>query len=405
MPSTPSAPTQDQWATLHKSADVAESGGEENNTATDFARHWAIAHIAEALVDEANEYVVIFEYLQDIAVLDSPKAPTKIAVYQLKKRTRSSWTKSSLTFIPSSTSKGKKGKKKTAKPQQSKHLKGRSILGKLYHAVHSAAPLAEASGILLTDGHFDVNGTDSGRVAAFSKTPLDKLAKTELEFIGNRLKKEIGDQELRHLGSIHLEQTRMNPAGMREYVRGVVSAFLEKKFPDKPNISGALMEKMLQKFGQLSGVTPACNSLDDLVLHKGFTKTQFVELVKESLPARSWDEKLGSLVADLKAEGVSRKLADRWYERAVTVHTGIVLAPKRALVYDWELARKIAIETVDLPYKSTVEQIVTGLKTEALNRGQEPLNDVELAAVALVAILNVETKSTSTGKKSAEGNQ
>jgi hypothetical protein len=403
MPLTPAEPVQDQWSKLHKSANVAESGGEENNTATDFARHWAIAHIAETLIDEVSEYVILFEYLQDIAVLDSPKTPTEIALYQLKKRIRPSWTKSSLTSITPSGSKKKIPAKKAAKVDPKKHLKGKSILGKLYFAVHSATPLANASGILLTDAHFDIKGLDSKRITAFSKTPLDKLAKTEVEFIGKRLKKELDDQELKHLGSLHIEQTRMNPSGMREYVRGVISAFLEKKFPDKPNVSGALMEKMLQKFGQLSGLTPACNSLDDLVLHKGFTKTQFIKLVTESLPAKSWDEKLSSLVADLKAEGVSRKRADAWHDRAVSVHTGVVLAPQRALIYDWKLAKKIALETVDYSYKSTVEQIINVLRTEALTLGQEPLNDVELAAVALVAILDVKIEFTSSDKKPAEG--
>lgn len=40
---------------------VPESGGEENNTATDFARHWAVVHIAQVLIDEADEYVILFE--------------------------------------------------------------------------------------------------------------------------------------------------------------------------------------------------------------------------------------------------------------------------------------------------------------------------------------------------------
>jgi hypothetical protein len=400
MPSTHPEPTGDQWAKLHRSPDVAESGGEENNTATDFARHWAIAHIAEALIDEADEYVILFEYLQDIAVLDSPHAPTKISLYQLKKRAHPPWTKSSLTARKKPEEWGK-----AVETEKPKHLRGRSILGKLYYAVHSASSLGKASGILLTDGQFNLNGADNQPITAFSKTPIDKLAKAEVEFIGKRLRKELEYQDLTNLGSLHIEQTRMNSAGMREYVRGVISGFLEKNFPGRPTVSGALMEKMLEKFGKLSGLTPACHCLDDLVRHKGFTKSQFIAMVTESIPARSWDEKLCSLTSDLKAEGVSKKLADRWHDRAVSVHTSLVLAPERALVYDWDLAARIAMEAADSSYKSTVEQIVAALRTEALTLGQEPLNDVELAAVALVAILDVKIESTSSDKKLTEGQQ
>jgi hypothetical protein len=55
MASLPLGDTQDQWAKLHKRSDVAESGGEENNTATDFARHWAVAHVAQVLINEVND--------------------------------------------------------------------------------------------------------------------------------------------------------------------------------------------------------------------------------------------------------------------------------------------------------------------------------------------------------------
>jgi hypothetical protein len=399
--------TQDQWAKLHKSPDVAESGGEENNTANDFARHWAIAHIAEALINEVDEYVILFEYLQDIAILDSPQAPTKIALYQMKKRSQPPWTKSSLTATKSSVPKGKKQQAVKSKTgiEGPKSLKGRSILGKLYYAVDSASSLTNASGVLLTDGQFNLNGPDDQRITPYSKTPLNKLCNADVEFLGKQLKKELGSDELTHLGSLQIEQTRMNPAGMREYVRGVISEFLEKKFPHKPNVSGALMERMLQQFGKLSGTTPNCDCLDDLVRYKGFTKTQFINLVTESIPAKSWDEKLASLVADLKAEGVSNKLADKWHDRAVSVHTSVVLTPERALVYDWELVSRIARDTAELSYKSTVEQITDALRTEALTLGREPLNNIELAAVALVAILDVQTESTSSDKELTEGQQ
>lgn len=407
MSSAPSGNTQDQWGKLHRSPDIAESGGEENNTATDFARHWAVAHIAQVLVNEADEYVILFEYLQDIAVLDSPRAPTKIALYQLKKRSSPHWTVSSLTAMKSSASKD--GKEEVAKSQTKargrKGLKGRSILGKLYLAVASASSLGSASGVLLTDCQLDLNGTDGKTIAPFSKTRLEELSEADLAFIGKRLRKEIGKEELAHLGSLQIEQTRMNSAGMREYVRGVISEFLEARFPNKPNVSGAIMEKMLDKFGKLSGTTPVCNCLDDLIHHKGFTKTQFISLVTESIPAKSWDERLASLVADLKAEGVPNRLADRWHDRAVSVHTGIVLAPERALVYDRRLASKIARETTELSYKSAVDQIVSALRTEALTLGLEPLNDIELSAVALGAILDVQTESTSTSQELTEGQQ
>jgi hypothetical protein len=128
-----------------------------------------------------------------------------------------------------------------------------------------------------------------------------------------------------------------------------------------------------------------------------------VNLVADSIPARSWDERLASLVADLKGEGLPNKFADSLHDRAVSVHTSLVLTPQRGLVYDWQLASKIARETAELSYKPVVDQIVSALRTEALTLGLEPLDKTELAAVALVAILDVQTESTSSDQELKKG--
>jgi hypothetical protein len=185
---------QDQWATLHRSPDIAESGGEENNTASDFARHWAITHIVECLVNEASEYVILFEYLQDIAVLDSPESPSKITLYQLKKRSHPHWTRSSLTATKSLVIKETKEKAEQSEPKtkRGKRLKGESILGKLYFAVESASSVGNATGVLLTDCQFDMETADGQRITPFSRTPLDELCESDIQFINKRLEKEIG---------------------------------------------------------------------------------------------------------------------------------------------------------------------------------------------------------------------
>lgn len=52
--------------------EITESGGEHANEGVDFARYWAISALLDKELAGEVDYAIVFEYLQDIAILDSP---------------------------------------------------------------------------------------------------------------------------------------------------------------------------------------------------------------------------------------------------------------------------------------------------------------------------------------------
>ncbi|WP_414158660.1 dsDNA nuclease domain-containing protein [Pseudomonas sp. BNK-45] len=88
---------QDRWSAILNDPEINEIGGENNNEGVDYARYWAMALLVEMETKKTPDYVLLFEYLQDVAVLDKAEMPTAATLYQVKKKNKGNWSKSALT--------------------------------------------------------------------------------------------------------------------------------------------------------------------------------------------------------------------------------------------------------------------------------------------------------------------
>src|SRR5690606_15649053 len=79
------------------SSEYAEVGGSHNQKGIEFQRHWGLVRMFELAEAGQADFLVLFEAIQDIAVLDSATSPTTIAVYQVKKKDRKEWGWGELT--------------------------------------------------------------------------------------------------------------------------------------------------------------------------------------------------------------------------------------------------------------------------------------------------------------------
>ena len=78
----------------------SETGGGHGAKGVDFPRWWAVFRMME--LEKANEpdYLLLFESVQDVAELDSATMPTRVKVYQVKKKDAGTWTWSVLPPKP-----------------------------------------------------------------------------------------------------------------------------------------------------------------------------------------------------------------------------------------------------------------------------------------------------------------
>jgi len=124
----------DELLHLTNRKDLAEVGGGHNQKGIEFQRHWAVMRMFELEQGGAKDFLLLFEAIQDIAILDSSVTPESICVYQIKKKDRKEWAWGDLTMLHKPKELGK-----PYKPGKGKSLSDiqNSPLGKLYATVRA----------------------------------------------------------------------------------------------------------------------------------------------------------------------------------------------------------------------------------------------------------------------------
>jgi hypothetical protein len=105
-----------------------EKSGEDSDSAFAYQKNWAFHQLLKLHLDN-NDYVFVFEYHDDILILDSEE-PSKALFIQVKKSDKTTWTPHRLTTVDEE----KDAPKSTAGSAKKKRIKKKklSILGKLY---------------------------------------------------------------------------------------------------------------------------------------------------------------------------------------------------------------------------------------------------------------------------------
>jgi hypothetical protein len=351
---------------------------------------------------DAGDYALLFEYLQDIAILDSPNAPTRAILLQVKKKARGEWTRTSLC---------RKGAAEdatldvVAEPplaaSPKKGLGGKSPLGKLYLCVDRLQALVPTQGVFVSNAGHTLKQDRGAVPAAHTRLGFDNLHSEDAEYITKRIAAELKQDALPHFARMAIEQSKVSPVAMRETVRGMIDMLLSQKFASLPNVSGRLQEKLLAAFSACSGPKPVSQSLSEVVSHKGFIRSAFTKLLQELASTRSAPEALDTVVDGLKSEGYAPRLADALRTEANRLQIQLMRHPETRETLAWDFvvgeAQKHAHQT---SYISILEAVSSEILKRATARTGGPSNEREAGALALLALIHVDEKPPASSSKS-----
>ena len=104
------------------SVSVRESAGGRTGERYQYQWNWALAHLLE-LHKKGEDYLVAFDYHDDVIDFDSASEPTSIRFYQVKTREKGGWTLAKLLYRA----------RKTKDDPNSKAEYLLSAVGKMYH--------------------------------------------------------------------------------------------------------------------------------------------------------------------------------------------------------------------------------------------------------------------------------
>lgn len=273
--------------------EIAETGGGHNQKGVDFQRAWALSRMFELEEGGADDFLILFEAVQDIAELDSETAPSSICVYQVKKKDRGEWEWSHLTRLPSPGKKRRTGKAVD-------EIKD-SPIGKLYSAVRAFKGL-KSSGIFLSNIGCNVPLASGDNAATSVSCNLSQLDAAYLNLLKAGLESlHEASTSPTNLELIKFMKVPIHPDAPATHLQGVAVAFLNKRSPRHAGQAKSLVDTLLAQVGPLGAKTDSCANFAELRRQRGYSRNQFAAA-------------LGSLeqVPDLVT------LAEVWLQQLVT---------------------------------------------------------------------------------------
>ena len=241
----------------------------------------------------ADDFLILFEAVQDVAELDSETDPSSIRIYQVKKKDRGEWEWSHLTRLPAPARKNRTDK-------TTDEIKD-SPIGKLYSAVLAFKDL-KSSGAFLSNAGCNLPLANGDNAATSVSCDLSQLQAGHLDLL------KAGLESLHEAGAspanpelIRVEKVPINPDAPATHLQGVAVAFLNKRSRRHAGQAKSLVDALLAEVGPLGAKTHSCSNFEELRRQRGYSRGQFASALGSL-------EQLPDLVA----------LAETWLEQLVT---------------------------------------------------------------------------------------
>jgi hypothetical protein len=248
-------------------------GGTHGSKGHDFASFWVIQRVTELEQTKPNDYLFVCEYMQDVAEFDSSTAPTRVHLYQLKKKEDGYWTALTLT--------GQSGKAKKPNPDKP--------IWKLLRHVRTVK-LAQATGAFVTNGKFNVALASGQSSVNDTRIGLDKLDDAH----ASKLRAAIADVEgvspnEIDLAAVELRSEAIAINDLQRHANGVMLEFLSSVAPEHAGQAASLVDTLYVQLKKTARRTEKCASWDELVGRRGFTRARFQKAIEDlkTIPDRA----------------------------------------------------------------------------------------------------------------------
>lgn len=264
-----------------------EQSGSVTADRFDYQRNWAICKLLD-LHKKGDDYVMVFEYHDDISVVDSPTNPQRISFYQVK-------TLKSGTYSISKLIKRDKGKLQ---------FKG-SILGKLYR--HK---------IDFNDGVESLNVISNAKYKVILKAEDDDSRKKETICCSDLHDKEIDkirkalkdehelEEDPAFEGITYLLVSNIPLEYHNEVTQSNLSKFIEEQFPGIKYQALLIYKSIFDEVRLIGNKQVECTSFEELVSKKSISKERFSEMLSIVTKPYELDELGASIETRLNVENV-----------------------------------------------------------------------------------------------------
>jgi hypothetical protein len=285
----------DQLLEVANRPDLRETGGGHNNKGVEFQRHWAVLRMFELTDDGAKDFLLLFEAIQDVAVIDSATQPTSICVYQVKKKDRNEWSWAELTALHEPMSKKLKPLAAVCD----------SPIGKLYASVKALTAFKSTGGFVSNAG-CNLPLVDCTNTATSLPTTLASLSASHLQLLSKGLETLHAEgEDVPDLSRIHVQRVILTPDDPGSALVGKVHDFMLSRSPRHAGQARALVDALLAKIGPLAAKTDTCRTFDEIRQTCGYSKAEFDRALGDLQTIPDALANLETCLASLSREGMS----------------------------------------------------------------------------------------------------
>lgn len=236
-----------------------EIGGSIAASRFDFQKDWSLCRLLELHLS-GQDYLLVFEYYEDLIELNSENNPTKISFYQIKTTGKNHWTLNELLKV-----------------EDSKKL---SFLGKLYVNKINFPSTTESLNFV-SNAPYKIKKTGEKKDGKYLDICISECDKYEIEKISKKL---IEEHSLKKTPEFS-EVTFLKNAGIylqdsATYTLGRLTKFLEKKAPDKTFRPDLIYKSIFDEIGRRSSIIIEQNDFEKIKNVKGIGRSAFEDILK-----------------------------------------------------------------------------------------------------------------------------
>jgi hypothetical protein len=250
-----------------------ERSGSISASRFDFQKDWSICKLIECH-QASSDYVIIFDWHEDLIIMDSEYDPKSVSFYQIKGKKSDNWTLKQLI------------ESKTAKDGTLLL----SIIGKLYDC-KSKFDLETISLNFVSNARFSVRLADQSTSKAKNEICIIELSDTDKSTLRSKIKEEHGlTTDPIYENITFLKVLDLSLEGSKAHTQGKIADFLESLKPggkfNLPSVYRMLFDEVRRRTNYDIDIV----AYQDLLSNKAIGKSQFEKIIDATGINKDYDE-------------------------------------------------------------------------------------------------------------------
>lgn len=279
---------------------LRETSGSRSANRFDYQKNWALCELL-SLHSTKNDYLIVFDYHEDVVVFDSQMAPSSVTFYQVKTKDRGNWTIGSLTKSQNNES-------------------SQSIISKLYSNYSKFLNYVDILVFASNQGLSAQlkNGDKSFDCKNIKFAQLSPLDKEKVRIAAEGIDQDHCD--IFGLSKITVLKTDLHLENHVAITKGKLVEFFERLHPESPVHISLVYKTIFDEIRRKTNYEEGCTNVEELLSRKSISHAEFERIIKIVLQNRTsndlWLEAQQQLTTSYGPLEI-RKIKSDWQQYAV----------------------------------------------------------------------------------------